>query len=184
MSLLLHISSIFMRNDSPLPLCQHPPILNYTPSTFPSIPPHPFLSSWQHHPPPPPPPHPTPPPTPPPPPPPPPTPPHPPPPPPTPTPTPPPTPHPETRLPLGGGEQNNQKWVQTCVGGCLLTVDCIVYSDIFNTLVTLSPQYSFYCDYRNTRMPTLHCVTMGCFGAREWKTPNYETKKVWLYSVR
>ena len=31
---------------------------------------------------------------------------------------------------------------------------------------------------------TLHCVTMGCFlGTREWKIPNYKTKKVWLESV-
>ena len=34
------------------------------------------------------------------------------------------------------------------------------------------------------RMPTLHCVTMGCFlGTRGWKIPNHNTKKVWLKSA-
>ena len=33
----------------------------------------------------------------------------------------------------GGGEQNNRKWVQICLGGWLLTVDCIVYLKIVNT---------------------------------------------------
>ena len=77
---------------------------------------------------------------------------------------------PETRLSRGGGELNNRKWVLICFGGWLLTVDCIVYSDIFNTF------NSPYC--RNTRMPTLHCVTMGCFlGTREWKIPKHEQRK-------
>ena len=40
---------------------------------------------------------------------------------------------PETRLSRGGGEQNNWKWIQICLGLWLFTVDCIVYSDIFNT---------------------------------------------------
>ena len=40
---------------------------------------------------------------------------------------------PETRLSRGGGEQNNRKWAQICLGGWLLTVDCIVYLDIVNT---------------------------------------------------
>ena len=48
----------------------------------------------------------------------------------------------------------------------------------YSTLLTLSPQYSFYCDYRNPRMPTLHCVIMGCFlGMREWKLPTNVMKQ-------
>ena len=40
---------------------------------------------------------------------------------------------PEARLSRGGGEQNNRKWVQICLSGWLITVDCIVYSNIVNT---------------------------------------------------
>ena len=45
----------------------------------------------------------------------------------------PPPPPPGTWLSREGGKQINRKWVQICLDGWLLTVDCIVYSDIVNT---------------------------------------------------
>ena len=48
---------------------------------------------------------------------------------------------PETQLSCIGGEQNNRKWVQICLGGWLLTVDCIVHLCIYGHIQQFNPLY-------------------------------------------